>query len=230
MAAKKKAKRKSKIVSYKRKKRKVKKLSQPSAGQVQSELDYYRNRYTEFTSVDGQTRRALHMLQNKDLQSRIDERLRNGRFKVLALVVVTALIVFLSGCSTAQLKATEEEGKAILGNIGLSVVKETKKAVREKVVEKLDTALNTLETKVTQPIESWRYSHYKVQPGDSLWKIASSEYIYGDPFMWPALFKKNRDQIRDPDLIEEGIRLDFIEVMSPKETRQARQIAFEYDE
>lgn len=43
---------------------------------------------------------------------------------------------------------------------------------------------------------------YVVQKGDSLWKIAGEENVLGDYFRWPLLFKANRDQIIDPDLIE----------------------------
>ena len=41
--------------------------------------------------------------------------------------------------------------------------------------------------------------HYTVIPKDSLWKIAGN--VYQDAFQWPAIFKANRDQIQDPDLI-----------------------------
>jgi LysM repeat protein len=44
-------------------------------------------------------------------------------------------------------------------------------------------------------------SQYTVKRGDSLWGISSHRPIYGNPFMWPLLYKANRDQIRDPDLI-----------------------------
>ncbi|HTB34809.1 MAG TPA: LysM peptidoglycan-binding domain-containing protein [bacterium] len=43
---------------------------------------------------------------------------------------------------------------------------------------------------------------YIVKPGDSLWAIAGDPSVQGDNFRWPLLFKANRDQIIDPDLIE----------------------------
>jgi LysM repeat protein len=42
---------------------------------------------------------------------------------------------------------------------------------------------------------------YEVKPGDTLWSIAGRSDIYGDSFEWPLVFKANRDQIQDPDLI-----------------------------
>lgn len=43
---------------------------------------------------------------------------------------------------------------------------------------------------------------YIVQKGDTLWDISGDASILGERFRWPLLFKANRDQIIDPDLIE----------------------------
>lgn len=50
---------------------------------------------------------------------------------------------------------------------------------------------------------------YTVLAGDSLWGISAQEDIYGNPYWWPLIFKKNLDQIRDPDLISIGQELDI---------------------
>jgi nucleoid-associated protein YgaU len=42
---------------------------------------------------------------------------------------------------------------------------------------------------------------YIVVRGDTLWGISGMSIIYKDNFQWPLLFKQNRDQITDPDLI-----------------------------
>lgn len=42
---------------------------------------------------------------------------------------------------------------------------------------------------------------YRVVRGDTLWGISGSAPIYDNPFMWPLIYKANRGQIRDPDLI-----------------------------
>lgn len=46
---------------------------------------------------------------------------------------------------------------------------------------------------------------YVVKSGDSLSKIAKSEY--GDAGAWKAIFEANKDQIKDPDLIHPGQKL-----------------------
>ena len=42
---------------------------------------------------------------------------------------------------------------------------------------------------------------YKVVRGDHLWGIAKKKEHYGNAFAWTIIYKANRDQIKDPDLI-----------------------------
>ena len=44
-------------------------------------------------------------------------------------------------------------------------------------------------------------SRYIVVQGDTLWGISEMDISYKDNFLWPLIFKANRDQIKDPDLI-----------------------------
>ena len=48
---------------------------------------------------------------------------------------------------------------------------------------------------------------YKVKKGDTLWKIAGSKEIYGNPSKWTRLYEANKDQINDPDSLKPGITL-----------------------
>jgi len=45
---------------------------------------------------------------------------------------------------------------------------------------------------------------WTVVKGECLWKIAGYESIYSDPFQWPLIYKANKAQIKDPDLIHPG--------------------------
>ena len=45
---------------------------------------------------------------------------------------------------------------------------------------------------------------YVVQKGDHLWGISAKPAVYGDPYQWPLLYKRNRDEIYDPDLVYPG--------------------------
>ena len=42
---------------------------------------------------------------------------------------------------------------------------------------------------------------------DSLWRIAEYDFIYGNPWLWPKIFHRNRKLIQDPDLIYPGWQL-----------------------
>lgn len=45
---------------------------------------------------------------------------------------------------------------------------------------------------------------YRVMRGDSLWSIAGKQEIYDNPYQWPLIYKSNRAQIKDADLIYPG--------------------------
>ncbi len=62
--------------------------------------------------------------------------------------------------------------------------------------------------------ESAVISGYKVARGDNLWDISAQEGIYGNPYKWPLIYKANRDQISDADLIYPEQEFSIIHGMS----------------
>ncbi len=44
----------------------------------------------------------------------------------------------------------------------------------------------------------------EVVRGDSLWSISGQADVYNNPYQWPLIYKANRDQIKDADLIYPG--------------------------
>ncbi len=62
-----------------------------------------------------------------------------------------------------------------------------------------------------------------VAPGDSLWSIAAQPDVYDDSYLWPVIYKFNRDQIADPALIYPEQRL-VIPVRIDEETRRAARL------
>lgn len=50
-------------------------------------------------------------------------------------------------------------------------------------------------------------SAVQVRPGDSLWRLAARDTIYGDGRRWHELYKANRDRIRNADRIYPGQEL-----------------------
>lgn len=65
-------------------------------------------------------------------------------------------------------------------------------------------------------------AHYEVQPGETLAVIAQA--TLGDPALWPALYRANRDQIRDPARLYPGQRL-AIPTLSEQQREAARRDA-----
>ncbi|MFZ9036945.1 MAG: LysM peptidoglycan-binding domain-containing protein [Gammaproteobacteria bacterium] len=71
-------------------------------------------------------------------------------------------------------------------------------------------ALQSAETTAVEPDtamateESPYMGGYLVVSGDNLWNISGQDTIYGDPYMWPLIYKANSGQIKDADLIYPG--------------------------
>jgi len=60
-----------------------------------------------------------------------------------------------------------------------------------------------------QKTSSSASSVYTVSRGDSLWSISGDSSVYADPYQWPLIYKANRNQIKDADLIYPGQALDI---------------------
>jgi hypothetical protein len=46
-----------------------------------------------------------------------------------------------------------------------------------------------------------------VRSGDNLWRLARRPSVLGNGFLWPLIYRSNRDQIQDPDRLEPGLKL-----------------------
>ncbi|MDH3355318.1 MAG: LysM peptidoglycan-binding domain-containing protein [Chromatiales bacterium] len=62
---------------------------------------------------------------------------------------------------------------------------------------------------------------YMVERGDNLWTISGKENVYGNPYQWPLIYKANRAQIKDADLIYPGQDLSIVHGMSDAEINSA---------
>jgi len=61
----------------------------------------------------------------------------------------------------------------------------------------INKMLAQLNARIAQPVTI----DYTVSRGDNLWTIAKQDKVYADPYMWPRLYRANKDQIQDPDMI-----------------------------
>lgn len=87
---------------------------------------------------------------------------------------------------TVDSQATREKAVLLAGNV--------------KSVDNVDDQL-TVDTPEPEAVAP-KPVFYTVKSGDYLSKIAKAQY--GDANKWPALFKANREVIKDPDLIYPG--------------------------
>ncbi len=67
--------------------------------------------------------------------------------------------------------------------------------------EFFDKVHNQLQRKLDAWEEAPKEIMYTVVKGDHLWGIAKKKEHYENPFAWPIIYKANRDQIKNPDLI-----------------------------
>jgi len=68
-------------------------------------------------------------------------------------------------------------------------------------------------------------STYTVKNGETLADIARRHEVFNDEFMWPLLYKANRDQIRDPKVVFPGQVLTIPRDITYEEIIEARKMA-----
>lgn len=103
--------------------------------------------------------------------------------KKLLLLAVACMMIFAWGCS----KKVNPEPEV--------VVVEEETVVEEVVIDPMAVYKEQYDSLPTM---------HTVVKGECLWWIAEYKQIYNDPFMWPLIFKANRDKIDNPDLIYPG--------------------------
>ena len=116
--------------------------------------------------------------------------------KKLILLMISLSLILAWGCSKKV--TTEPE---------VVVVKEPPAVVVEKPAPAPPAP-------VVDPMQIYRNEYnalpvvHTVTKGECLWWIAEYKHIYNDPFMWPLIYKANRDKIKNPDLIYAGQQFD----------------------
>jgi nucleoid-associated protein YgaU len=115
---------------------------------------------------------------------------------------------FNTSYQDVQHKTAEEKQKRI-EELGTEITQK-----RDEIQKSLEPAL--LETNPTI---------YVVKKGDTLPSIAFKHEIYNDSYMWPLIYKANRDQIKDPKVLYSGQDLKIPREMSIEEVIEARREA-----
>jgi hypothetical protein len=64
-----------------------------------------------------------------------------------------------------------------------------------------------------------------VASGDTLWKIAERKDVYGSGWLYPLIYKANKDLIKDPNQLEAGLKLVIPRNVSTVEEEVAKEQA-----
>lgn len=132
--------------------------------------------------------------------------------KIAKYPVAVVLALYISGCATPQKKtgsmeAPEQESSAKMKKSTSEVPQAGTKTSSKSVIR--------------------NNSQYTIVAGDTLWDISSSGTGFSDPWLWPSLFRENRQLIEDPDLIYPGEDISIPRGISDSESRKVEKMARE---
>lgn len=78
-------------------------------------------------------------------------------------------------------------------------------ALKNNKISALPEFYNKVHVEMQRALDAWveepKDISYTVVKGDHLWGIAKKKEHYDNPFAWPVIYRANRDQIKNPDLI-----------------------------
>ena len=103
----------------------------------------------------------------------------------------------------AKIIEEAEQAAADCENVRAKILANKAEDAAAEAIAAMSQPMETTET--TEMAEESPYlGGYLVVSGDNLWNIAGQDTIYGNPFMWPLIYKTNSGQIKDADLIYPG--------------------------
>ena len=118
---------------------------------------------------------------------------------IRTLMILAAMGLFATGCVTAK----QASQAASEGTQATPAPATTTTATATTTAAVTPAPAPTTTTAAVTPAPKGIVG-YVVQKGDHLWGISAKPAVYGDPYQWPLLYKRNRDEIYDPDLIYPG--------------------------
>jgi len=125
---------------------------------------------------------------------------------------------------TRALYDLEVEFKATYEEVRQTTVEEKQKRLEELGQEVTEKSAD-IQKQAQEDIFEIYTTIYVVKKGDSLPSIAARHEIYNDSYMWPLVYKANRDQIKDPKIIYVGQDLKIPREITMDEIIEARREA-----
>jgi len=144
-----------------------------------------------------------------------DARLKRLESKVAELLRLSPMDLL---ARKNEVDEAEQEYKALANN-KISLLPAFYDRV-QRIGENIATLRDTLsKAEKTYTVGTW------AKDRDCLWNIAKKPDIYGDAFRWPKIWQKNREQIKNPDLIYPGqiLKIPAPSPLTPEEETAARK-------
>ena len=114
------------------------------------------------------------------------------------------------GASKADIDNFRTQLNALSNNIDGKVAPKADRqaeldAMKKNKISALPEFFDKVHNQLQRKLDAWEEAPpeitYTVVKGDCLWNIAKKKEHYANPFAWPIIYKANRDQIKNPDLI-----------------------------
>ncbi|MBW6460022.1 MAG: HU family DNA-binding protein [Bacteroidales bacterium] len=127
------------------------------------------------------------------------EELHRGKKKIhwiipvmLAIIVVLSLVYYLRNCERDE----DSSQEAVVSSQETEV--EAVEPVSEEPPAEPETEL-AVEPETPEPTFNIQHSTFNITEGNYLFRIASE--VYGNPYLWPLIYKANQEIITDPELV-----------------------------
>ena len=112
------------------------------------------------------------------------------------LFILLAALALATGCTTAKTLGTP------MSAVAATPAPSSDTGAAEAAEPSAEAGV--AEAKAPEPWTPSPLTLWVVHKGEHLWGISAHDKVYGDPYQWPLLFKRNRHQIEDADLIYPG--------------------------
>jgi nucleoid-associated protein YgaU len=151
----------------------------------------------------------------------------------VCVIVLIGLSFIFAGCATKQPaqalsvdKGPAAEQEVIAQKQSTAEKADVKPAADEPSPRDQGTADKKIKPAASATDKRTLPATYVVKEGDSLWWIAKYKDVYNDPYLWPALYDANKNEIKDQNKIYPGMKLQIPRAgYKPVDIRNARKAA-----
>ncbi|MBN1898616.1 MAG: DUF4398 domain-containing protein [Spirochaetes bacterium] len=182
------------------------------ARQITAEADALKLKKSAFLKIED-AKTAIADAENQEAQKYAPEELANAKSSLLS-----AQNYYDQGNFDSALQSAEDSIN--FANSSIAKIEEAKKKEEEARLQRegeltaAETETEVPETKIKGVYKIMKSYTVRLIPHrrDCLWRIAEYKFIYGNPWKWPVIYKANKEQIKDPDLIYPGQIFDIPEL------------------